>query len=78
MDIKDKVKQIISKQCDIDIKKFDGTEHESLKDRFGLDSLDILEISMAFERDFNIEIEDQDLINLSSIDAIEEYISKRV
>ena len=49
-----------------------------LTDDLGLDSLDAVEVAMAVEEEFDIEIDDEDLLELHSIqdivDTIQEYL----
>ena len=49
-----KLKEIISDQLDIDMDEI--TENSSFKDDFGADSLDFVELIMAIEDEFEIEI----------------------
>jgi acyl carrier protein len=54
----DKVKEIIADQLGVDYE--DITLDATVVDDLGADSLDVVELVMAFEEDFNIEIEDCD------------------
>lgn len=42
------------------------------------DSLDIVELIMAFEEEFNIEIRDEDAENLTKVKDVYEYIEKKI
>jgi len=48
------------------------------KDDFGADSLDTIEIMMAIEEEFNIEIPDEDLVELATVRQVVDYISRRL
>jgi acyl carrier protein len=52
------------------------TEQSSLIADLGLDSLDVVNIAVAFEDEFDIEIPDRDIKNLTTIGAIQEYLAK--
>lgn len=74
--MEDRVKEIISEQFNID--KDEVTLETDLADDLNADSLDLVELIMAFEDEFNLEIEDEDVTSLKTVsDAIEE-ISKKL
>jgi acyl carrier protein len=56
MDIGDKVKEIVSQQLDVDKANINDTS--AFIDDLGADSLDTVELVMAFEEEFGIEIPD--------------------
>ena len=58
MDILDKVKQIVADQLGID--EDEVLPEASFIDDLGADSLDIVELIMAFEEEFDLEIPDED------------------
>lgn len=67
-----KLKEIIMDILDI---KEDKIAYEAtFLDDFGADSLDIVEIVMAMEEAFNIEIPDEDVEKISSVKDAVEYI----
>lgn len=55
----EKVKEIIAKQLSLDVDEI--TESTSFKDDLGADSLDLFELVMAFEEEYDIEIPSEDL-----------------
>lgn len=74
--MEDKVKEIISSQFNIDVDKV--TMDTNFTDDLNADSLDLVELIMAFEDEYNLEIEDEDVIKIKTVsDAIEE-ISKKI
>lgn len=74
--MEDRIKEIVSDQFNIDQNEI--TLDTDFSDDLNADSLDLVELMMAFEDEFNLEIEDEDLINLKTVsDAIEE-ISKKL
>jgi len=48
------------------------------KDDLGADSLDVLEVTMALEEEFGIEISDEDLVDVATVRQIVDYISRQV
>lgn len=69
MAIEDKVKEIIAKQLQVDISQV--TSEASFVDDLGADSLDTVELVMAFEEEFDIEIPDEHAEKIRTVqDAI--------
>ena len=54
------------------------TPEASFIDDLGADSLDTVELVMAFEEEFDIEIPDEDAEKLTSVGAAQEYLEKRL
>ena len=50
----------------------------SFIDDLGADSLDIVELVMAIEKEFNVEIPDEDAEKISTVQDAIDYISHRV
>ena len=70
--ILDRVKKVIADQLGLDAKEI--TMESSFVDDLGADSLDIAELIMALEEDFDIEIPDEDAEKITSVGNIVEYI----
>ena len=70
----DKVKQIAVEQLGVD--DADVTMDSTFIDDLGADSLDIVELIMAFEEEFNIEIPDEVAEKIKSVKDAVEYIEK--
>ena len=67
--VKEKVKQIIAEQLGVD--ESEVTPTASFVDDLGADSLDTVELDMAFEEGFEIEIPDEDAEKIQTVqDAI--------
>ncbi len=75
MSVVEKVKEIIVKQLDVDAAKV--TDDASFVDDLGADSLDTVELVMAFEEEFGIEIPDEDAEKILSVKDAHEYITKK-
>lgn len=66
----DRVKKIVVEHLGVEADKV--TEQASFIDDLGADSLDIVELVMAFEEEFNVEIPDDAAEKISTVkDAIE-------
>lgn len=75
MAVEEKVREIISKQLGVDIEKV--TPDASFMDDLGADSLDTVELVMAFEEAFNIEIPDEDAEKISKVQDAINYIREK-
>ena len=71
-DIAAKVRQIIQEQLDVDEK--DIKPESTFIDDLGADSLDTVELVMAFEEEFGIEIPDEDAEKITRVKEAVEYI----
>ena len=71
----DKIKSIISEVLSIDA---DGiTEETTFVDDLGADSLDLFELVMALEDEYNIEIPAEELTELATVGDVIEYLKGR-
>ena len=68
----EKVKQIIASQLGVEIEEV--TPDASFVDDLGADSLDTVELVMALEEEFGIEIPDEDAENISTVNDAISYI----
>ena len=68
----DKVKEIVVEQ--LGVEEDAVTMSASFVDDLGADSLDIVELIMAFEEAFDIEIPDADAEKISTVGDVVEYI----
>ena len=76
MDVFSKVKEIVVDQLGAD--EEDVTPDASFIDDLGADSLDIVELIMAFEEEFDIEIPDEDAEKITTVGEAIEYIESKV
>ncbi len=72
--VDERVKQIIVEQLGVD--EAEVTPSASFVDDLGADSLDIVELVMAFEEAFEIEIPDEDAEKIRTVQDAVDYISK--
>ncbi|TET08777.1 MAG: acyl carrier protein [Candidatus Atribacteria bacterium] len=70
----DRIKKIIVDQLGVDEGKI--TEDSSFIDDLGADSLDIVELIMAFEEEFDIEIPDEDAEKMKTVGDAVRYLNK--
>lgn len=70
----EKVKQIISEQLGVD--EAEVTPSASFVDDLGADSLDTVELVMAFEEAFDIEIPDEDAEKIRTVQDAIDYMDK--
>ena len=73
--VADKVKQIIVEQLGVDEGQVDPTA--SFVDDLGADSLDIVELVMKFEEDFELDIPDEDAENMKTVKDAIDYVEKK-
>ncbi|KYO66779.1 MULTISPECIES: acyl carrier protein [Thermovenabulum] len=76
MEILDRVKKIIADQLGMD--EDDITPDASFIDDLGADSLDIVELIMAFEEEFDLEIPDEDAEKIKTVQDVVDYIKNRI
>jgi acyl carrier protein len=74
MSVEEKVKSIIVEQLGVDANEV--TPEASFVDDLGADSLDTVELVMAFEEAFNIEIPDEAAEKIQKVKDAVEYIEK--
>ena len=76
MSIEDKVKSIIINQLGVD--EAEITPEASFVDDLGADSLDTVELVMAFEDAFKIDIPDEDAEKIVRVKDAIDYLKSRV
>ena len=75
MEIFEKVKDLIADQLDVDDKD-SITESSSITDDLGADSLDVVDLVMALEDEFNVEIPEDQVENIKTVGDIVKYIEE--
>jgi acyl carrier protein len=74
MAVAERVKSIIADQLGVDADEV--VPEASFTDDLGADSLDIVELVMAFEEDFDIEIPDEDAEKIATVKDAIDYIQE--
>ena len=75
-DIEQKVKDIIVEQLGVNAEEVN--RNASFIDDLGADSLDTVELVMAFEEEFNAEIPDEEAEKLKTVGDAIDYIQKKI
>jgi acyl carrier protein len=73
--IEDKVKEIIVEQLSVNPEQV--TPEAKFIEDLGADSLDVVELVMAFEEHFSIEVPDEDAEKLTSVGDVLKYIEEK-
>ncbi|HET8761175.1 MAG TPA: acyl carrier protein [Nitrospiria bacterium] len=72
----DRVKKIITEQLGVD--EEDVTPEANFVEDLGADSLDTVELVMAFEEEFGIEIPDEDAEKILTVQQAVDYINEKL
>lgn len=75
MAVAQKVKELVAQQLGVNEEQV--TEEASFKDDLGADSLDIVELVMAFEEEFEIDIPDEDAEKVTTVGHAVSYIEAK-
>ncbi|MEW6682620.1 MAG: acyl carrier protein [Nitrospirota bacterium] len=76
MGAEDRVKKIITEQLGVD--EEDVTPEANFVEDLGADSLDTVELVMAFEEEFGIEIPDEDAEKILTVQQAVDYINEKL
>ena len=68
----EKVKAILAEQFDVDEDKI--TADTDLQEDLGADSLDVVDLLMSIEDEFNVEVPDEEIENIKTVGALVSYI----
>lgn len=75
MNVEERVKGIIVEQLNVDAEQV--TTDASFVDDLGADSLDIVELVMTMEEEFDLEIPDEDAEKIKSVGDVVKYVQAR-
>lgn len=73
--MEERVREIIAEQLGVDLETVQLDK--SLTEDLGADSLDIVDLVMAFEDEFGVKISDQDLSKIKTVKDVVEAIKSR-
>ena len=73
MSVEDRVKKIVSDQLGVSMDEVQN--YSSFVDDLGADSLDTVELVMALEEEFDLEIADEDAEKISTFNEAVDYIN---
>ncbi len=71
----DRVKKVLVEQLDVDADAVTPTA--SIVDDLGADSLDVVEIVMGLEEEFDVEVPDEDAEKLTTVQMIVSYVEEK-
>lgn len=72
----EKIKLILSQQLDVEEDQI--TMETDIEEDLGADSLDMVDLLMSIEDEFDIEVPDEDIENIKTVGDIVKYIESRV
>ncbi len=75
-DIEQRVKAAVAEQLGIRIEEIKN--EASFMDDLGADSLDLVELVMSFENDFNITIPDEDSSAITTVQSAVDYVTAKL
>jgi len=72
----DKVRDLISKQLNKPVDEI--TEEKEVVKDLGADSLDVVEMLMSLEEEFNITVPEEDAVNIKTVGDIVKLIDEKI
>lgn len=75
-DIETKIKEAVAEQLSLSADEI--TNEASFTEDLGADSLDLVELVMAFESEFDISIPDEDSANLTTVQSAIDYVKEKL
>ena len=72
--IQDKTRALIAQKLNLDESEI--TPEKSLNNDMGADSLDIVEVSMMLEREFNVKFAESDTVKIQTVGDLYELVEK--
>lgn len=76
MSLEEKITDIIVEKLGVSADKVKPESH--FIDDLGADSLDTVELVMAFEEEFNVEIPDEDAQDITTVQSAVDYLNKKL
>ena len=71
----EKIKTIIAEQLSVEVDNI--TMGSSFKDDLGADSLDLFELVMSLEEEFDVEIPSEDLTSIATVEDVVNYLKNK-
>lgn len=71
----EKLKEIIAEQLSIDVDEIKA--ESNFKDDLGADSLDLFELVMSLEEEYDVEIPSEDLEKIATVSDVIEYLNAK-
>ncbi|MEN3028634.1 MAG: acyl carrier protein [Aquificaceae bacterium] len=76
MDLEQRIREIIADQLGVEVDKLNPNAR--FVEDLGADSLDVVELVMAFEEEFGIEIPDEDAEKIRTVGDVLNYLREKV
>ncbi|MFP3293799.1 MAG: acyl carrier protein [Hydrogenobaculum sp.] len=76
MDREQRIREIIADQLGVEVDKL--TPDAKFVEDLGADSLDVVELIMSFEEEFNIEIPDEDAEKIKTVGDVINYLNEKL
>lgn len=74
--VESKIKELIENKLGINSRHY--SENSNFREDLGCDSLDLIDLIMEVEREFNIAIPDSDIEQVSTVKGLINYVKDRV
>jgi acyl carrier protein len=74
--VESKIKELIENKLGINSRRY--SENSNFREDLGCDSLDLIDLIMEVEREFNIAIPDSDIDQVSTVKGLINYVKERV
>jgi acyl carrier protein len=71
----EKIKEVVAEQLNVEVSTIG--DNSTIKEELGADSLDLFEIIMALEEEFDVEIPTEDLENIKTISDVSNYLNEK-
>lgn len=71
----ERVLEIVREQLNLD--GVELTENTNFKEDLGVDSLDLFELALAFEEEYNVEIPSEDLEEIATVGQVVSYMKNK-
>lgn len=71
----EKIKEMVAEQLNVDAEEI--TAETSFKEDLGADSLDLFELVMALEEEYEIEIPSEELEKITTVGAVMDYLKSK-
>ncbi len=71
----DKIREMVAEQLNVDAGEI--TAETTFKEDLGADSLDLFELVMALEEEYDIEIPSEELENITTVGAVMDYLKSK-
>ncbi|MCC8162166.1 MAG: acyl carrier protein [Lachnospiraceae bacterium] len=71
----DKIREMVAEQLNVDASEI--TAETTFKEDLGADSLDLFELVMALEEEYEIEIPSEELENITTVGAVMDYLKSK-